>query len=196
MGNIMKFTKSLALTLSVVAGLGTSNAIAGTGKDYHMHKEVHQIKVEIDGEQGAHLFIDANGKKIEKMIPLDTFNDKEKLAEALSDLPEAEREKLLASLGNLSSELHMVKHRHVEGEESSTYFTESGEKVVVIDINSEELGDDVTKVVKEFIHHDGEKIVKIKRGGSSTGALLHMIKSGEFSKEELTQLQQALDEKH
>ncbi|WP_286261860.1 hypothetical protein [Thalassotalea atypica] len=191
----MKFTKPLTLALSILAGMVANYAIAGDDKAHQLHKEVHQIKVEVDGGQDAHLFIDANGKKMEKVIPMDIFHDQDKLAAALSDLPEQEREKLLSTLSKLSSDLHLVKHRHVEGEDSS-FFTENGENIVVIDVDSEELGDDVTKVVKKFIHHGGEKVVKVKHSGSSTQALLHMIKSGKFSKEELIQLQQALDEKH
>lgn len=84
---------------------------------------------------------------MEKVIPMDIFHDQDKLAAALSDLPEQEREKLLSTLSKLSSDLHLVKHRHVEGEDSS-FFTENGENIVVIDVDSEELGDDVTKVVK------------------------------------------------
>ncbi|WP_068547656.1 hypothetical protein [Thalassotalea crassostreae] len=187
----MKFKlNTLAKCLFVSAAVLTS--ASALAEDVKQETEIIMIKQE-SGDSMANVSIDTNGEVIKLDVPFDAIHDKEKLKAAIADLPQEQQDLILMA---------MNKTPHVE------HMTSGGHKVIQVDIESDgehhwvsadgEVDQDV-KVIKKVISLNGESdamFIHADGDGDHLGdAVIHMIKKGSFTPEQLDQIQAALDSK-
>lgn len=178
---------AMAISLSVASALYSLSALALASDVKH---ELHTIEIDAEKKSGAHIVLEIDGQTTEVNVPIEVLHDRDKLANALSDLPLDKREKVLAAIDNLQSSTDIEIHSDSDTEHVN-------KKVVVIEMAD---GDESTvhkKVIKNMSLDDhGHHIVKMKHKGKvGVDSIINMLKHGDYSAEELNQLQQALDAK-
>ncbi len=154
------------------------------------HDDMHSFKIGVDADhkKGAHIFIDTNGEKFEKSIPIEALHDEQQLADLLVDVPEEKREKVLAAIGKIAGDFKSKEFHIAHGE---------GAKVVVIDVEEEHLDGEVSEVIKKVVRLGGDhKVIEVMGDNKgSVDLLVKLIESGEYSADDLNKRQQALDKK-
>lgn len=179
----------------------SAGSLAAYSDDNVVVKEF-KIEVEADSEKGAHVIVDGDVDHAVVKLSKEDLNDPAKVEAALADLPEETREKVSKALSNIQMDGDKFFFT-IDDDSENQWISKSGEEhMIIVDVDSEESADGsvIKKVIKKMAHgahgHDGEKVFKFKHSGkSSTDILLHLIKKGDFSAEDLDKLQQALDEK-
>jgi len=196
MRSITRLSKlTLALSLALFGGASSLSGLAMATEPDH---EFHEVMVEINGDENANIRVEINGEVTDVIVPKSALHDKEKLAEALSDVPVEVREQLLADLGNIHIGNKMVKVREFDTESGMNWVSKEGERIVIIESDSE-FGDhtvDINQMVKRIKHHiSDENTIVIKHDGKmNPDRVLRLIKGADFSQEDLDKIQQAIDE--
>ena len=164
------------------------------------HVEIHEIKVEVNKGEDTNVFININGELTEFSMDEADLTDKDKLAAALSDVPEELREKLIASLSNIHmGEKHVIVD--IDGEnfgETLNWVSDSGgERVVVMEFDHDDIDADGIshKVMKQLLHKVGPHVMKFKHGKITADSVIKMLSRSDFSVDELNEIQTALDAK-
>jgi len=199
----MNKLKKLPLALAL-AVLGTTSSLSALAMKADQEPVVKEIKIEIekDNAKGASIFVVADGESTAVDISPDTLNDKEALAEALSELPDETKDKVLQALDGLSLDAKHIKVHSGDHKVLEWNGSMENEHVIVMDIDGE-LGDDSDKeklhqVIKRVIKGHGSDgfAYKFKHGGKlSADSLIRLLEHGKFSQDDLDKIQQALDAK-
>lgn len=187
--NRNKITKLTAAILLSISGAALSVSAIAMNSDKEQFQEV-----EIDAEAGkdVKIFVNKDGQTHNLTIDHATLSDKSALRELLSDLPVDVKDKLIDNLVDLSDGLS-----HENGELGSIIkFAKSAGDERVIVIKNDNDADIEQHIIKEFDDNMQHKVIKIAHHGEAkANAVLHLLKNGKFSADELNKIQQALDEK-
>ena len=200
MQNIIK--KLIVLT-PLIAFFPLANAVANESQS-NVETVSNNIETEIDisaqNDGLAEVAINKNGKIIELELPKEILKDQKKLKAAIASLDEESQAVVLEALANVGDlhknktqekvvvkEVLIVKDKATS--EKIEWVDENGanEKQMVIEVDQS----DATTMTKDkhvFISADDQK-------EGYTKAVLHMLKSGSFTKEQLVEIQNALDAK-
>ena len=168
-------------------------------------KHVQEVIIEAHDDRDSssvNIFVDVDGEITNVTIPKEALGDKDKLAEALADVPDDLRDKLISDLENINmGKLHkdtaQVHVKHHDGDhEKLNWVSDSGaQKVIIMEIDDED-GDHqqmVHKVVKGSADH---KFIEFKHDGKvGAESIIKLLSHGEYSPAELNQIQKALDAK-
>ncbi|TRX56946.1 hypothetical protein [Thalassomonas sp. M1454] len=157
-------------------------------------QEVRVIKLNANTAQ---VNIESNNKELKLTLPADALHDKDKLAQAIAELPEEDQKLILDSLTGLN-ELHhdsddvVLKLPDDKEVKEFKWVSDDGkqEKVMVVAIEKSE-GQTTNKGAEKH------KFI-IKSDSKQDGyvsAIKHILAKGTFSKEEIAEIQQALDAK-
>jgi len=192
----MKSLTKLPLALSL-ALFGAASSISALAMATEPTKELHEVMVEVSGDENVSITVEINGAVTDLVIPKDALHDKETLAQALSDVPEEVREQLLAELGNIHFGDKMIKVHKFDGEGDMNWVSKDGERIVIIESDSGDHDVDIKKVVRKMKHHIGdENTIFIKHSGKMNAEMvLRLIKDADLSSEDLDNIQQAIDAK-
>lgn len=185
--------KNSCLSLCSVFFLSTVS-LSLQAKQIEKEQEVRVIKVDA---KTAEVSIESENKNLQLMLPVEALHDPQKLALAISGLPAEDQKLILDVLGGLN-ELHQehtdIVAEHSEDKEVSElkWISKDGqqEKVMVIEVEKS-AGKTVDKTVEKH------KFI-IKSESEQDGyvsAIKHILAKGTFSKEELAEIQNALDAK-
>lgn len=190
---------TVAVLLSVIGAASSMSALALTSP---VVKE-QRIEVISDSDHDAKVFVISDGQDYKVDVSNDVLSDKDALENALSDLPDDIREKVVEQISKLHISDHMIKIG--EGSDNETMFSWSGETVdkdvVVIEVEQDgtsgiESGAMIKKVLKKLNKGDSHKVFEFKLGGKhKSEALVRMLDKGSFTVEELDKIQAALDAK-
>ncbi len=187
----------LALSLALFGAASSISVLAMATEPTHELKELKEIMVEISGDENVSITVEINGEVTNVSIPKSSLHNKEKLAEALSDVPEEVREQLLADLGNVHISDTMVKVHKIHGEGDMNWSSKDGERIVIIDSDSEDHDVDIHQMVKKMKHHVGDENTFVIKHSGKMGAdmVLRLIKDADLSSDDLDKIQQAIDAK-
>jgi len=159
-------------------------------------------RVMIHTTEGANATISVNidGKETKVELLKEALHDKDKLAEALKDIPEDVREKLITTMTQLhvaKGDVAMQLHR-IEVEEESDWVSNDGQKHIIVKIDSDSDVDFTKIIMKEDLHaaDSGHEKIMIKHG-STLGAdsIIRLLSHADLSAEDLDKIQAALDAK-
>ncbi|MEW6999266.1 hypothetical protein AADZ86_16395 [Colwelliaceae bacterium BS250] len=194
---------SLALSLSL---LGAASIIPALASDTEKHVQEVIIEAHDDSNSSTvHIFVDVDGDITNVTIPKDALGDKDKLAEALADVPEDVRDKLISDLENINmGKLHKdtaqvhVKHHGGDHQKLNSVNDSGDQKLIIIEIDDENgehkqvLHKEMT-IMKDSSDHE---FIEFK-GDDKIGAesIIKLLSHGEYSAEELDKIQKALDAK-
>ncbi|OKY24782.1 MULTISPECIES: hypothetical protein [Thalassotalea] len=183
---------TLAIAFSVLGALSSMSAIAMSTSD----SKEHQIEVIADGDKDVQVFVKSNGEVADLVLSEATLNDLTALKGALSVLPEDLRDKVAEQLGNIHVDADMIKI-HSNSESISTWTDGNAEQVFVFEIEEESSGSNIAKKIVKEIKHDGEhKVIQIKKAGHvGPDLIMKLLEKGEFTVDDLDNIQQALDAK-
>ena len=185
----MKVKKHLVFSMALAAmgAIASISTLAAVTEDKVW---LHEVNLE-HGKSGAHIIIDNKGVRIEKSFSLEQLQDDEALHELLADLDDDKRSKIIETLKNIDHQGKMLTV--AKGDDVSV------EKVIVLNSikDVELIADSDVKVIKKVLGGDKKhKIIQLhsKEGGSEK-AIVHLLKKGQFTQEQLDSIQQALDAK-
>lgn len=187
----------IAAALSVLT-TSTFAAYAPMGGEEVIVKEF-KIEVDADTDKGAHIMVDSNGNHSVVELPKDALNDPEQIDAALADLPEETREKVKKALSGIHMDGEGFSFQVEEDVKKQWVSKSDNEHVIIVDIENEGdiNGEVVKKIIKKIGHgeHGDKKVFEFKHGKISAESIVHLLKKGEFSSDDLNKIQQALDEK-
>ena len=141
---------------------------------------------------------DGNGDgNLSKVIMLDgdDLSDNSILEEKLADLDPETREKVLSLLGDIDIESFDGADEHVIKKGVVKILKTDDDNGKIIDITADSSDIDLSVLNLSDVLGDNVKTSIFKIGGNSTDAVIRMLKRGEFTQNELDQIQVALDEK-
>jgi hypothetical protein len=192
-----KVTKmSAAIALSLAGAISSMSAIAMATDSTKLHQEVREISIESEQGKEVKLFVHENGEMVNVTIPHSALKDAEQISHYLADVPDGLKEKLLEELTNLSSNEHTIASKGSRGEIMHWVTEGESENVIVIEANSDEDADIKKHIIKEVMTGDHHKMIKFEHFGEmGVNSIINMLKHGDFSVEELNEIQQALDVK-
>lgn len=187
--NRNKITKLTAAIILSISGAALSVSAIAMNSDKDQFEEVT-----IDAETGKEvkIFVNKDGQTHNLTFDHATLGDESALRELLSDLPVDVKDKLINNLVNLSDELS-----HENGELGSIikFAKSTGDERVIV-IKNDNDAEIEQHIIKEFDDNMQHKVIKIAHHGEAKSqAILHLLKNGKFSTEELNEIQQALDGK-
>ena len=192
---------SLALALSLAGVISSVSALAMATDDEHSAHQIHEIEV-ITGDLSsnsdlAKIFVNIDGDMTNVSIPKSALQYRSQLEEALADVPEELREKLLDELGNIEFDANVIKIIKSDGSHMSWGHDDTSANVFVIKMDGDDTSTDIAqKVMKRFKHGNVEQIIEIAHGdGLSADSIIRLLKHGKYSAEDLDKIQQILDEK-
>lgn len=205
---------ALAISFSIFGAICSVSALAMatdstvSDKLQKVHK-LYKIEIQHSGDDDAMIFVSDNGNVKEFTIDKDSFIDKEQLELALIDIPADIRGKIFVALEGINHgvENHIVIEIDDELERHVNWVGESvGENVVIIanDADYDHHVDISTKVSKKVSKHifkklsnkPGLHVMEFKHGGKMTkDSVIRLLSRGEFSADELNEIQMALDSK-
>jgi len=201
----MKFfgKNSLAIAFSLAGVVSSVSALAmatGDGESVHKIHEIEVITSDLHSSSDlAKIFVNIDGDMTDVSIPKSSLKDRAQLEEALADVPEDIREKLLDELGNIEIDANVIKIFKSDDAENGISWTSDsiGQQVFVMEMEDDEhITDIAQKVMKKFKHSSGEKVIEIAHGnGLSAKSIIRLLKQGKYSGEDLDKIQQILDEK-
>jgi hypothetical protein len=191
---------SLALSLSI---LGTASIMPAVAMANDTEKHVEEIIIEANDDSdpsSVNIFVDVDGDITNVTIPKDALGDKDKLAEALADVPEDVRDKLISDLEHINmgklhkdtSQLH-VKH-HGDDHQKLNSVNDSGDQQIIIIEIDDENGDHKQVLHKEMKNTSDHEFIEFKGDGKiGAKSIIKLLSHGEYSAEELDEIQKALD---
>lgn len=184
---------ALAIAFSVAGVLSSVSALAMTSDV----KEVkHRIEVVADESENVRVFVSVNGDMTKVEVPKEALTDKDQLADALVDVPEEVKTKLIDQLANIHMDDGMIKvEAFVHGDEHNTWVNKDDEHIVIVKAGDVAEGEEGAKrVIKRM--KKGDKVFEFKTGGGlSADTIIRLLGHGEFSSDDLDKIQRALDEK-
>ncbi|MEW6992547.1 hypothetical protein AADZ91_17920 [Colwelliaceae bacterium 6441] len=188
---------SLALGFSLLGAISSMSAIAMASDVKH---QVHEIEVIAKDSDDVKVFVSVDGDVTDLNFPKSTLEDKAQLENALADVPEEIREKLLKTLSAIHHDGDVMKiEMHGDSTDHSSWVSDN-EQVFVIHAGDENTSDIAQKVITKFKHGDGDvslnKVFKFKHGGKlGADGVIRLLNHGKFSADDLDKIQQALDKK-
>lgn len=190
---------ALATALTSITALSVP-AVSAPFSDSDTKVHTFKIEVDADTDTGAHIVVDAENNHKVVELSKEALSDPDQIDAALADLPEDVRVKVKTALNGIHMDGQSFAFK-VDGGNAMNWFSKEGDKhVVMIDIDEDHSADNGrdTKIIKKFIHGNSDKhaVIELKHGGAiPADSLIQLIKSGEFSQDDLNKLQQALDAK-
>lgn len=184
---------ALALAFSTLGAISSMSAIAMVTDEVHVKQ---RIEVIAEDDKNVQVFVSIDGDITDLELTKEQLADPQLLDDALVDVPDEVREKLISQLSNIQMNGDMIKIK-TDSTGSPTWVEHESEHVFVI---KEAFGDDGTDIAKKVIkklHKDGTgKVVQFKHGSSlSAKSIVHILEQAKLSPEELDTIQQALDKK-
>ncbi len=208
----MKLNPSKTFKLGIFATLLTSALaapIVSAGHAKGMDIDKHVVKVISSGSEDVQVFVNDDGDKKEYVFSDADLKDFDTIESQLSELDEASRTKimeLLTKLGDEDSKFIELRDADIEigDAETEVFIIKTGDNEenmhIEIDVQGDGANPDnrfhVAKVVGD--HFGPHKIIrKHMRGNGKHAAKMvkKLIKKGEFSQEQLDEIQQLLSEK-
>lgn len=184
---------ALALSFSMIGAVSSVSALAMVSESEH---KIHEIEIIADESKDVRIFTNIDNEFNEIDITVGELADSEKLKQALSELPEHIREKVVDNLAGIHTKGKMVKVeafadvKNFDNIESERFF-------VLHSDDDTHATEGLHKVVEGL--PDGDEHVKVFKfghgAGKSADSLIHLLNKGEFSVDELDKIQQALDAK-
>ncbi|TLU66322.1 hypothetical protein FE810_06415 [Thalassotalea litorea] len=175
-----------------------------------IEKAIEQ-EIEIIKEDGddANVTVSENGTTHTVSLSEAALKDKKALKRELASLPEETQKIVMDALSNVSmskgdkGEMQVLQWKEKGGEEVEIIShgkTKAKGKVIVVETESDSDTDDhEVKIIKKIVHSsdDGEHPVFISANseGGTAKAIVHLLERADLSKQEVAQIQQALDAK-
>lgn len=184
---------ALAIAFSVAGVLSSVSAIAMTSD---VTEVKHRIEVVADESENVRVFVSVNGDMTKVEVPKEALIDKDQLADALVDVPEEVKTKLIDQLANIHMDDGMIKvETFVHGDEHNTWVNKDDEHIVIVKAGDLAEGEEgVKRVIKRM--KKGDKVFEFKTGGGLVAdTIIRLLGHGEFSSDDLDKIQRALDEK-
>jgi hypothetical protein len=172
------------------------SAIAMATDSSELQQEVRKISIESEHGKEVKLFVHENGEMVNVTIPHSALKDAVQLNDYLVDVPDGVKEKLLKELTNLSKNEHIIANKASSGKLMHWVSEGENENVIVIEHDSDDDVNIEKHIIKEVMAGDHHKMIKFEHFGEmGANGIINMLKHGDFSVEELNEIQQALDVK-
>ena len=187
---------ALAIGFSLIGVVSSVSALVIASDSEQQFRE---IKVKAGDAANVDVYVNADGYVTNLSLPKVTLKDKDKLAQALEQVPEDVREQLVNALTGIHLEEKLIKVHAGEGFERHLTWAGEGDAehvIVVKEIDGDVDSDQIKQVVKEIVIGGDDQLVKLEHKGTYlTKSVKRLLEHGKFSQEQLDEIQQALDAK-